>query len=1228
MHYFFTSFSPNLAFTASQKSDYNNLYIDEDLDIMESDNVSLTIDKNGFSDKKGDVNKNISKDYYTATKSSAKSNEEIQIENYNIATRSNAKANAEANVYAIETVEDLLNLRQTLDENHDITDIVLNDDIDMEGKVWVPFGLSHINFDGYNHTISNITIDISEDDIPAYGLFSIISNSVIRNLTIDNIIINDENEDLHYTDVKAIGGICGTGNGIRIYNCKVSGNINSINCRHIAGFIGYSNNGSITIEDCKSDVDINTTNSSAAAAGIITFSADDYVDDIVVKNCVNFGDITSKNSAGGFLSSRSGGGALRLNEGEISQCINYGTIKAELAGGIFGGEESDFSLFQCGNFGEIYFSGSTYRGGAAGIINLSNGSIKQCFNAGNIYSEYSGGYGGEIAGIVAVGDPEMQISDCYNCGNIYAGYSSNGIVNSMFHYEGNQASNIIRCYNAGTFEKPGDAIGAWSNNYIDCYALEQEIDYTDATCDGLVLLDNDKMKESSSFNGFDFDSIWTIGEDTYPYPVFIWQMDIGAIPNSPDIDDETSDSYISITYISPEKDAKNVKKTDDIIIKFNKAVSYNGLDDQAICIKDYDSDEVVFKYDTVGYGDAIFIRGGLKNCDSAHYYIYIPKGAIKAKIEDGDNTQFEFFEGITDKDQNSFWMENAGKIYVATFDSMGGSNVGNRSFEEGTQVRRPADPERAGYIFTGWYIDRDCRYEFDFNTILNRDIILYAGWEKAENQDFHSNNMSSSSGGSSSSSDENAAYISNNYSSNWNNEGDNWQCIGPDGKPLTGYQQNLYWNGIKGNWYFDETGNMLTGWHDGHYFNESANGYRGIEITDNTILGYIQGDDAKGILANYTYAATFVDDIDGFTKFGSSIKNWANELKATIVGFWNSMSDLGSLSQNIAFEYMKDEDSNKAVLADIVNEMFGTETWRQSYVVDVAIFEGSTIAGADKTQYTSIVEDYWNGIMNNAIQASPEMWDNLVEINNSIDKAELAENLFGTLRTALSMNQEFQKMMTDYTQNIAYLEDLKKSVSSESVLGNAIDKLIDDYKNQTITSTSNIALNLFKTFSTFDDLKEFNDLNTYIPGIDDSKTDILSGIVDELSGTSFGKVDAIIQLALSNAGNISAIDKVVYSTYLRTDAIAALNNAQQKLETSGVNDNNAVREYYSAFEFTKNITISQYKNMLSYYESGSYNNTDRQNKIIYLNNEIAKLEGMTFIDFKDYSSTPYYSFKQ
>ena len=49
-------------------------------------------------------------------------------------------------------------------------------------------------------------------------------------------------------------------------------------------------------------------------------------------------------------------------------------------------------------------------------------------------------------------------------------------------------------------------------------------------------------------------------------------------------------------------------------------------------------------------------------------------------------------------------------------------------YNNGVAVK-PADPKSNGYIFTGWYTDKECTFLFDFDTAITKDITLYAGWK-------------------------------------------------------------------------------------------------------------------------------------------------------------------------------------------------------------------------------------------------------------------------------------------------------------------------------------------------------------------------------------------------------------------------------------------------------------------------------------------------------------------
>ena len=72
------------------------------------------------------------------------------------------------------------------------------------------------------------------------------------------------------------------------------------------------------------------------------------------------------------------------------------------------------------------------------------------------------------------------------------------------------------------------------------------------------------------------------------------------------------------------------------------------------------------------------------------------------------------------------------ETYTVTFDY----NYGNKgtykivTVEAGNAVDKPVNPSRSGYSFAGWYADASGNKEFDFDSAIDRDIILYANWNK------------------------------------------------------------------------------------------------------------------------------------------------------------------------------------------------------------------------------------------------------------------------------------------------------------------------------------------------------------------------------------------------------------------------------------------------------------------------------------------------------------------
>ena len=72
------------------------------------------------------------------------------------------------------------------------------------------------------------------------------------------------------------------------------------------------------------------------------------------------------------------------------------------------------------------------------------------------------------------------------------------------------------------------------------------------------------------------------------------------------------------------------------------------------------------------------------------------------------------------------WNEIKAK-YTVTFNSNGGSAIGNQTVTEGSKVSKPSDPTRKGYTFAGWLLNGSA---YDFNKVVTGNITLIAKWNE------------------------------------------------------------------------------------------------------------------------------------------------------------------------------------------------------------------------------------------------------------------------------------------------------------------------------------------------------------------------------------------------------------------------------------------------------------------------------------------------------------------
>ena len=93
-----------------------------------------------------------------------------------------------------------------------------------------------------------------------------------------------------------------------------------------------------------------------------------------------------------------------------------------------------------------------------------------------------------------------------------------------------------------------------------------------------------------------------------------------------------------------------------------------------------------------------------------------------------DNLESIYYEG----NNNVNWGSNPikGSPWVVAFNTDGGSEVAEQFVKNNLCAEKPAeDPTKEGYLFAGWYADKDCTQPFDFeNTDITGKTNVYAKW--------------------------------------------------------------------------------------------------------------------------------------------------------------------------------------------------------------------------------------------------------------------------------------------------------------------------------------------------------------------------------------------------------------------------------------------------------------------------------------------------------------------
>ena len=79
--------------------------------------------------------------------------------------------------------------------------------------------------------------------------------------------------------------------------------------------------------------------------------------------------------------------------------------------------------------------------------------------------------------------------------------------------------------------------------------------------------------------------------------------------------------------------------------------------------------------------------------------------------------------------------------YTVKFDTDGAEVIKSQLIKKNGTVTKPADPTKEGYVFEGWYQDKELTKAYDFATEVKKSFTLYAKWAELKNDETEKPNV-------------------------------------------------------------------------------------------------------------------------------------------------------------------------------------------------------------------------------------------------------------------------------------------------------------------------------------------------------------------------------------------------------------------------------------------------------------------------------------------------------
>ncbi|NLE63422.1 MAG: hypothetical protein GX612_06260, partial [Bacteroidales bacterium] len=327
--------------------------------------------------------------------------------------------------YLIESAANLAYLTQQVNNGINYTDTFfrLMTNVSLGSADWTPIGNSTStyfsgNFDGNNFNIDSLHITKVASANSYAGLFGVVKNATIQNLSLTNININ-------HTSVSAAlytSGVIGyTLDGITIKNCHInSGTVYSLSntaskC-YTGGIVGYARFGAknMHIEECSNNSAVYSNYLLGGIVGIINVTTTDY-DTLRLISCENNGFVFGLPSTGNvYIGGLIGTMNLARNYTEciINNCKNTAHVKDSTVEGA--------NAYSGGIIGFIQGTSTAIIGVNAYISNTWNTGKIENINTSLDVSTDKWSFAAGITGNTALfGKASVYYSNVYNSGDVY-----------------------------------------------------------------------------------------------------------------------------------------------------------------------------------------------------------------------------------------------------------------------------------------------------------------------------------------------------------------------------------------------------------------------------------------------------------------------------------------------------------------------------------------------------------------------------------------------------------------------------------------------------------------------------------------------------------------------------------------------------------------------------------------------------------------------------------------